>query len=80
MKKDKDAQRQAKTYEDAHCSLYYDQRIDELTNGYLIRLIQCYRPHTEPQLGERIEHISHCNIRSIGEEVDYQWPKKGEDR
>jgi hypothetical protein len=56
--------------------LKYNETLNELTHGYYMKLLQCYRPHTSPDLsGDRVDKISHCNIKSIGEDVDYQWPK-----
>ena len=50
--------------------MYYETPYVEIQE-VLLPFVLAYRPHTEPDIsGERIDKISHCNMKDIKEELD----------
>ena len=50
--------------------MYYETPYVEIQE-VLLPFVLAYRPHTEPDIsGERIDKISHCNMKDIKAELD----------
>ena len=49
---------------------YYSTPIEEIEEA-LLPFVRAYRPHTSPDCsGDRIDKISHCNMKDIKAELD----------
>ena len=54
--------------------LEFNQQLNDMTNGYYLRLVQCYRPHTaipsrQELMETKYEESRHFNLKGLAEDV-----------